>query len=111
MYSTLTTTLDERVLTVTLSRPDRLNAFTVEMAGELEALFRAAAQDDAIGAIIVTGAGRAFCAGMELGTEGNPFGLDERLRPDLAELRARLFQPTVLRRRGRHQWRADVRVA
>lgn len=95
MYSTLTTTLDERVLTVTLSRPDRLNAFTVEMADELEALFRAAAQDDAIGAIIVTGAGRAFCAGMELAAAGNPFGLDERLRPDLAELRARQDDPEL----------------
>ena len=95
MYTTLTTQLDERILTVTLNRPDRLNAFTVEMANELEALFRAAAHDDAVGAIIVTGEGRAFCAGMELGTGGNAFGLDERLQPDLAEVVRRQDEPEI----------------
>jgi len=89
MYTTLTTHLEERILTVTLNRPDRLNAFTVEMANELETLFRAASGDDAVGAIIVTGEGRAFCAGMELGLDGNAFGLNENLRPDLAEVRQR----------------------
>ena len=95
MYSTLTTQCEDRILTVTLHRPDRLNAFTVEMANELESLFRAASQDDGIGAIIVTGEGRAFCAGMELGVEGNVFGLDETLQPDLAELLARQEDPDI----------------
>jgi len=95
MYTTLTTHLEERILTVTLNRPDRLNAFTVEMANELETLFRAASNDDAVGAIIVTGEGRAFCAGMELGLDGNAFGLNENLRPDLAEVRQRYDDPEI----------------
>lgn len=98
MHTTLTTRLDERILTVTLNRPDRLNAFTVEMADELEALFRDAACDDAIGAIIVTGEGRAFCAGMELGQAGNAFGLDEDLRPDLADVLRRRDDPDIRQR-------------
>lgn len=95
MYQTLKTELNDRILTVTLSRPDRLNAFTVEMAHELEELFGAASADDAVGAIIVTGEGRAFCAGMELGAEGNVFGLNESLRPTLADMRQRLDQPEI----------------
>lgn len=85
-YSTLKTELDDRILTVTLSRPDRLNAFTVQMADELECLFHASSEDDEVGVIIVTGEGRAFCAGMELATEGNVFGLNEELTPALADL-------------------------
>lgn len=81
---------------MTLSRPDRLNAFTVEMANALEQLFRSAEDDDGIGAIIVTGDGRAFCAGMELGSTSNAFGLDERLSLDVAELAQRQNDPDVL---------------
>lgn len=95
-YNTLTTCLDDRILTVTLSRPDRLNAFTVEMANALEQLFQSAADDDGIGAIIVTGDGRAFCAGMELGSTGNAFGLDERLSLDAAELVQRQNDPDIV---------------
>ena len=75
-YTTLDYTVTDRVLTLTLNRPDRLNAFTVTMADELEHAFRRASADDLVGAIVVTGAGRAFCAGMDLATTGNVFGLD-----------------------------------
>lgn len=95
-YTTLRTEIVERVLVVTLSREERLNAFTVTMADELEALFRAVAQDDDVGAVIVTGAGRAFCAGMELGEDGNAFGLDESLTPILADMAA-LDDPVIAR--------------
>ena len=58
------------------------------MAGELEQFFREDAWDDAVRAVVVTGAGRAFCAGMDLNADGNVFGLDESLRPTVAEFRA-----------------------
>jgi enoyl-CoA hydratase/carnithine racemase len=96
-YTTLDYAVADRVLTLTLNRPERLNAFTVTMADELEHAFRRASDDDEVGAIIVTGAGRAFCAGMDLAATGNVFGLDETLRPTLADLRDRLQDPAILR--------------
>jgi enoyl-CoA hydratase/carnithine racemase len=93
---TLALTLADRVLTVTLNRPEKLNAFTVTMAYELEALFRGVNDDDDVGAIILTGAGRAFCAGMDLRPEGNVFGLDESQRPTIADMRERLDDPEIL---------------
>ncbi len=96
-YTTLDYAVADRVLTLTLNRPERLNAFTVTMADELEHAFRRASDDDEVGAIIVTGAGRAFCAGMDLAATGNVFGLDETLRPTLADLRDRLEDPAILR--------------
>jgi enoyl-CoA hydratase/carnithine racemase len=95
-YETLALTLEDRVLTVTLNRPEKLNAFTVTMARELEALFRGLNDDDDVGAIILTGAGRAFCAGMDLRPEGNVFGLDESQRPTMADMRERLDDPAIL---------------
>jgi len=76
------------VATLTLHRPDQLNAFDLTMAGELEQVFREDAWDDAVRAVVVTGAGRAFCAGMDLNATGNVFGLDESLSPTPAEFRA-----------------------
>jgi len=90
---TLTVALDDDgIATLTLSRPDALNAFTVTMARELEQFFPGAAEDDRIRAIVVTGSGRAFCAGMDLSAEGNVFGLDEDAAPTPADLRERLTE-------------------
>jgi enoyl-CoA hydratase/carnithine racemase len=61
------------VLTITLDRPDRLNAFTSTMAHELIEAFDRADADDAVRAVIVTGAGRGFCAGADLGSGGSTF--------------------------------------
>ncbi|MEU1525442.1 crotonase/enoyl-CoA hydratase family protein [Nocardia rhamnosiphila] len=80
----------DRILTLTLDRPDHLNAFTVQMADDLEAAFGEAGSDPAVDAIVVTGAGRAFCAGMDLSGNGNVFGLDESLRPTLDDMTHRL---------------------
>jgi enoyl-CoA hydratase/carnithine racemase len=92
-YETLSVELDEDgVCTLTLDRPEALNSFTVTMARELEAFFRAAATDDAVRAVVVTGAGRAFCAGMDLSADGNVFGLDETLHPTPADLRDHLTE-------------------
>jgi enoyl-CoA hydratase/carnithine racemase len=70
--------LDGHVATITLDRPDRLNAFTGTMAGELIAAFDAADADDAVRAVIVTGAGRGFCAGADLGGGAGTFDWRER---------------------------------
>jgi enoyl-CoA hydratase/carnithine racemase len=80
------------IATLTLDRPEELNAFTVTMARELEQVFLGAATDDSVRAIVVTGAGRAFCAGMDLSAEGNVFGLDETLDPTPADLREHLTE-------------------
>jgi enoyl-CoA hydratase/carnithine racemase len=66
------------VLTITLDRPDRLNAFTPTMARELIEAFDRSDADDAVRAVIVTGAGRAFCAGADLGSGGSTFDWSER---------------------------------
>lgn len=89
MYETLTWEVDaDGVATLTLHRPDALNAFDLTMARELLEVFRTDAHDDAVRAVVVTGSGRAFCAGMDLSAEGNVFGLDESLSPTPAEFRA-----------------------
>ena len=56
----------ERVATITLNRPDRLNAWTPTMAEELRAAFMRAQGDDNVRAIVLTGAGRGFCAGADM---------------------------------------------
>lgn len=94
-YATLRTELNDGILTLTLDREARLNAFTPQMADELEAFFNSVNDDDSVRAIIVTGAGRAFCAGMELQGEGNVFGLDETLQPSMRDMRDRLDEPAI----------------
>lgn len=92
-YETLSVAVDDDgVAVLTLDRPDALNSFTVTMAAELESFFRAAADDDTIRAIVVTGAGRAFCAGMDLSASGNVFGLDEDASPTPEDMRDRLTE-------------------
>ncbi|HEY4811374.1 MAG TPA: crotonase/enoyl-CoA hydratase family protein [Solirubrobacteraceae bacterium] len=75
----------DNVLTITLDRPDRLNAWTEQMGLELRAAFDQADADDDVRAIIVTGAGRGFCAGADLGSGGNTF--DARKREAVAGAR------------------------
>lgn len=94
-YNSLLWQVDDGVLTLTLNRPDQLNAFTVEMANELVDAFTRASEDDAVGAVVVTGAGRAFCAGMDLSRPGNVFGLDETLMPTNADMRERLDEAAI----------------
>ncbi|WP_408896353.1 crotonase/enoyl-CoA hydratase family protein [Nocardioides sp. R1-1] len=94
MYDTLTWHVDDDgIATLTLHRPDALNAFDLTMARELLEVFTNEAREDAVRAVVVTGAGRAFCAGMDLSAEGNVFGLDESLSPTPEEFRAAYDQP------------------
>ena len=72
-YETLETSREDGVLTLTLSRPDRLNALNTQMLEELLRVFDEIDADDAVRAVIVTGAGRAFCAGADLGGGGATF--------------------------------------
>ena len=67
------TDLTDRVLTITLNRPERLNAWTATMSRELIGAFDRADADDEVRAVIVTGAGRAFCAGADLEAGGETF--------------------------------------
>jgi enoyl-CoA hydratase/carnithine racemase len=77
-YSTILYDVEDSILTITLNRPEALNAFNNTMLTELlDACDRADADDD-IKAIIVTGAGRGFCAGADLSSGGNTFNNDSR---------------------------------
>jgi len=96
-YATLETSIDAGVMTLRLNRPDQLNAFTVEMANELVDAFTRASTDDNVRAIVVTGAGRAFCAGMDLSKPGNVFGLDETQTPTMQDMYERFDDPDFVR--------------
>lgn len=95
-YQTLRYEVEDRVLTLWLHRPDSLNAFTVTMADELVDAFDRASADDQVGAIVVTGSGKAFCAGMDLSSDGNVFGLDESQRPTMRDLVDRFDDPAIV---------------
>jgi enoyl-CoA hydratase/carnithine racemase len=75
-YEEIAYEVEDGVLTITLDRPDRLNAFTVRMHEELIAAFDQSDGDDAVRVVIVTGRGRGFCAGADLGAGGSTFDHD-----------------------------------
>ena len=79
-YETILTEVSDSIFTITINRPDRLNALNTQMIHDLTAAFDAADADDAVRAIIMTGAGRAFCAGADLSTGAKTF--DRAARPD-----------------------------
>jgi enoyl-CoA hydratase/carnithine racemase len=70
-----------------------MNSFTVEMSHELVDLFEAASEDDEVGAIVLTGEGKAFCAGMDLSISGNVFGLDETKNPSMEDMSTHYNDP------------------
>ncbi|GAC1484535.1 MAG: crotonase/enoyl-CoA hydratase family protein [Solirubrobacteraceae bacterium] len=72
----------DQVLTLTLDRPDRLNAWTPTMGNELAAAFDRADSDDDVRVIVMTGAGRAYCAGADLAAGGGTFDWRERQQGD-----------------------------
>lgn len=96
-YTTLRLEVADAIATVTLDRPDALNALTVTMKQELLAAFRAIARNRAVRAVVLTGAGRAFCAGQDL---------KERLEPDAAPLAVELrerYNPIIRAMRAMDQ--------
>ena len=86
-FETLLYDVDDNVATITLSRPERLNAVNTTVIRELLAAFDRADADDSVRAVIVTGAGRAFCAGADLGGGSNTFGAREGRRERAEEHR------------------------
>lgn len=77
-YSTILYEVEENILTITLDRPEVLNAFNNNMLEELLDACDRADADDSVKAIVVTGAGRAFCAGADLSSGGKTFNSDAR---------------------------------
>ena len=77
-YQTIKYEIEENILTITLNRPEKLNAFNNDMLEELLDACDKADEDDEVKAIIFTGAGRAFCAGADLSQGGNTFNNDAR---------------------------------
>ncbi|MEI9984970.1 MAG: crotonase/enoyl-CoA hydratase family protein [Aliidongia sp.] len=72
-FETILYAVEDGILTITLNRPEKLNAFTNRMLHELIEAFDRADADDAVRAVIVTGAGRAFCAGADLSAGAKAF--------------------------------------
>ncbi len=79
-YSEISYDVDGGVATITLDRPDQMNAFTATMMTELISAFDEVDADDDVRAVIVTGAGRAFCAGADLSSGGDTFDNEARGR-------------------------------
>jgi enoyl-CoA hydratase/carnithine racemase len=99
-FEQISTDVAERVLTITLNRPERLNAWTGTMARELIEAFDRADADDEVRAIVVTGAGRGFCAGADLAGGGETFDYRKRgasepvARDNGGEFTLRIFEST-----------------
>jgi enoyl-CoA hydratase/carnithine racemase len=83
-YETILTDVSDSIFTITINRPDKLNALNTQMIRDLIGAINEADGDDAVRAIIVTGAGRAFCAGADLSTGGGTF--DRAQRPDRPQI-------------------------
>jgi enoyl-CoA hydratase/carnithine racemase len=77
-YETITCSIDGSVMVVTLNRPDKLNAYTSTMGGEIADAFRQADANDAVRAVITTGAGRAFCAGADVSGGAKSFDTSDQ---------------------------------
>jgi enoyl-CoA hydratase/carnithine racemase len=77
-YETIRVDVEDGIQTITLNRPEKLNAFTGTMMQELIAAFDAADKNDDVRAVVVTGAGRAFCAGADLGAGADTFDQAKR---------------------------------
>ncbi len=77
-YQQILTEISDGVMTITLNRPDRLNAWTGRMGEELRAALDESDANDEVRAVIVTGAGRAFCAGADLESGGDTFDYSKR---------------------------------
>jgi len=104
--------LDEGIGLITLDRPDRLNAITSTMITELERVVAAVDADPVLRAVIVTGAGRGFCAGLDLQSQGVAPGA-EKVRPTVAGLMWQDHLATLHERihRSRKPWIAAVNGA
>lgn len=105
-YETIDWSLEGHVATITLNRPEKLNAMSWQMFEEIGVAFRRAADDDDVRCVVVTGAGGAFCSGADLtdpaNLVGSPFELKDRMRRihDIAHAFMTCPKPTVARVSG-----------
>ena len=83
MYEQIQLDVADGVATITLNRPERMNAYTAQMGREMLDAFDRTDADDDVRAVIITGAGRGFCAGADLEDAGATFDYDDadRRRP------------------------------
>ncbi len=86
-FETILYSVEDGIATLTLNRPEKLNAFTTRMMTELIAAFDETDRDDNVKAVIVTGAGRAFCAGADLSRGGATFDRDANPEPERLAVR------------------------
>jgi enoyl-CoA hydratase/carnithine racemase len=91
-FETLLYSVEDGIATITLNRPDRLNAFNTRMMTDMIAAFDATDADDAVKAVIVTGAGRGFCAGADLSAGGATFDYAASSDPARREARVQGVQ-------------------
>jgi 2-(1,2-epoxy-1,2-dihydrophenyl)acetyl-CoA isomerase len=96
-YETILLEATDGVATVTLNRPDKLNAFVPKMHEELRTALDACAEDAAVRCIVLTGAGRGFCAGQDLAERAMQFS--EGGAPDIGETLENFYNPLIRRLR------------
>jgi enoyl-CoA hydratase/carnithine racemase len=80
-FETILYDVEDGIATITLNRPDKLNAFTTQMMVDMIAAFDATDADDTVRVVVVTGAGRGFCAGADLSAGGSTFDNSTRNEP------------------------------
>jgi 2-(1,2-epoxy-1,2-dihydrophenyl)acetyl-CoA isomerase len=97
-YQNITYTVDDGLARLTFNRPDKLNSFTVAMHLEVQHALDAAATDPQVRAVVITGAGRGFCAGQDLGDRA--VSAEGGARPDLGESIEKYYAPLVRRLRA-----------
>ncbi|HTW42611.1 MAG TPA: crotonase/enoyl-CoA hydratase family protein [Solirubrobacteraceae bacterium] len=99
-FEQITADVADGILTITLNRPERLNAWTAQMGTEIRAALDRADADDEVRAVIFTGAGRGYCAGADLASGGDTFDARKReavagaRRDNGGELTLRIFAST-----------------
>ena len=93
MYEEITSAVEHPVSIITMNRPDRLNAFTVRMLAEIRHALAAAEKDARVVGIVLTGAGRGFCAGMDMGSLDRMSSGGAAVADDLSGLDAEVGDP------------------
>ncbi|SOD89154.1 2-(1,2-epoxy-1,2-dihydrophenyl)acetyl-CoA isomerase PaaG [Caenispirillum bisanense] len=96
-YETIQLAIADGVATLTLNRPDKLNSFTTQMHAELADALKAVQRDDAVRCLLLTGAGRGFCAGQDLSDRAVAPGGET---PDLGESLEKRYNPLLKTLKG-----------
>ena len=99
-HENVTVSVDDGVATITLDRPQALNAMTFALLEDVKRAFDAASTDEGVRAIVLTGAGRGFCSGADLVTASADPPRDAEGRLDLGQILERWYEPLVLAMRA-----------